>query len=89
MITHDLVDGACLSRKRIIQQPPKTTCNELQKMEIKSNNGVIKKIMRCDNQTGQAQLITRVWMPQNCKCIKRTKVLLEGLCSKFSMIILF
>ncbi|XP_018654921.1 putative von Willebrand factor type A domain-containing protein [Schistosoma mansoni] len=78
-IHYELLDDDCLPQKDIIEEP--VSCDEHMKMEIRRNNGREIRQLLCHRPTGRAQLITHVWIPKNCKCVRVKQVIREGLCN--------
>ncbi|CAH8655998.1 unnamed protein product [Schistosoma curassoni] len=77
-IHYELLDNDCLPQKDIIEEP--VSCDEHMKMEIRRNNGREIRQLLCHRPTGRAQIITHIWIPKNCKCVRVKQVIREGLC---------
>ncbi|CAH8586237.1 unnamed protein product [Schistosoma turkestanicum] len=78
-IHYELLDGNCLPQKDVIEEP--VSCDEQMKMEIRRNNGRQSRQLLCHRPTGLAQIVTHIWVPKNCKCVRAKQVIREGLCN--------
>lgn len=78
---YTLEGSQCTVRKELVQK--RTDCRQRWLFEPRQNDGGPLAHLTCDATTGQGRLWTYVWVPSACKCVRRRRVLREGVCRKF------
>ncbi|VDP67309.1 unnamed protein product [Echinostoma caproni] len=73
------LDGSdCAVRKELVQKP--IDCRQHHLLEPRQNDGRPVLHFSCDEQTGQGRLWITVWVPHQCRCVRRRHVIREGAC---------
>ncbi|KAF6776947.1 hypothetical protein AHF37_03974, partial [Paragonimus kellicotti] len=77
-----LVNGECVPHKSLVNL--QVTCNQHMHQQLQQHNGRVPVKFECEVKSGIGKLWSIVWEPVQCRCVKRLRLVREGVCREFT-----